>query len=807
MEERKELSFHLTEEGDLHLFGDMPDYPSPEAAPWYPHRTVILRVVSHDGARIGENAFAEYPALRVADLLGCRSVGARAFAACPRLRHVVLSAEAASLSSSALSACPSLLTVDFSGTRTEWEALGHALPSGAFVRTAKDTEGAPILEGEVGGGSFSLYENGVLAVRGACLPDYRHPQDSPFFPIRHRITALFFDESVTRIGERCFTELPSLTELCVAGRAYISPFAFASCRALKDAALFASVTEVGAYALAGTGIEEAIMPPSCRYIPEGLYDSCPSLRSLLLPAVPTAETKPFTENCRSLSHLIFVGTREDFRALKKSRKLSAAKKRPVLYLSAGAAVEKALDRVAKAYRSAMLSSLDCAEGRRELASLLGSLSSLLTDAETAHSEAMARRLGFVTSPSPEKDGKGRRHRREAKSAARTAKASACAEIKAEKRTARAAVTACDATARALARESRLLKVYARRHARVVSAWSAAERSVHALYPYGQKEAERLARLAPEKAGLPAAERSLPYDEALLECRVLRGILPYYRYEEAAERARVLLEHLFPSGKGEEARTPSAAPRILVAGALGGDDGGALACMQLLRSQGAVPILATGGEDDLGYDALLLCDGPPTDPYLYNERRKSIYKKNPPILPSVARDRRDNDLFRAFYFCGKPILGIGRGCEFINALTGGSQRRILSDGQRALHGATGATVHELTVRPSSFLYSVYRPTVRQIRVISRHSSVIRTLGKGFLPVAKAKDGSIEAIAHRTLPVYGVAFNPECMLKTAPRGTAFDDGTPLFSWFCELTKELCEAPLTEYTRKRLSSYRKK
>ena len=806
MGERKEPSFHLTEEGDLHLFGNMPDYPSPEAAPWYPHRAGILRVVSHEGARIGENAFAEYPALRVADLLGCRSVGARAFAACPRLRHVVLSAGLTLLSPTALSACPSLLTVDFGGSRAEWEALGHTLPSGSLLRTPPLAEGAAVLEGEVGGGSFSLYENGVLTVSGGALPDYRHPQDSPFFPIRHRITALFFDESVTRIGERCFTELPSLTELCVAGRACISPFAFASCRALKDAALFASVTEVGAYALAGTGIEEAIMPPSCRYIPEGLYDSCPSLRSLLLPAVPTAEAKSFTENCRSLSRLIFVGTREDFRALKKSRKLSAAKKRPVLYLSAGAAVEKALDRVAVAYRRAMLSSLDCAEGRRELASLLGSLPSLLTEAETAHSEAVARRLGFVSTPSPEEDGKGRRLRRKRTAAEKEAKSSAAAEKKAEKRTARAAMAACDAAARSLSREIRLLSVYARRRAEAASALAAAKRAVRALYPYGREEADRLARLIAGEAGLASAERALPYDEALRECRVLRGILPYYRYEEAAERARVLLERLFPSGR-EEARAPSAPPRILVAGDTKGSDGGVLACMQALRAVGAVPVLATGSENDLGYDALLLCDGPPTDPYLYNERRRSIYKKNPPILPSAVRDRRDGDLFRAFYFYGKPILGIGRGCEFINALTGGSQRRILSEGQRALHGAESAATHELTVRPSSFLYTVYRPTVRPMRVFSRHNSVIRTLGKGFLPVAKAKDGSLEAIAHRTLPVYGVAFNPECMLKTASRGAAFDDGTPLFAWFCELTKGLCEAPLTEYTRKRLSSYRKK
>jgi putative glutamine amidotransferase len=211
------------------------------------------------------------------------------------------------------------------------------------------------------------------------------------------------------------------------------------------------------------------------------------------------------------------------------------------------------------------------------------------------------------------------------------------------------------------------------------------------------------------------------------------------------------------------------------------------------------VLAEKRTTDIGYDGLVLCDGGSVDPLRYDERRRDT-----PV--NEGRDLRDAALFDAFFLYGKPVLGVGRGCSFINVRLGGSLRRSLTVAQQRLHlGEGGRAVHPIILSPESYLYKIYTPTVRPLRVLSRHNDALRELGRELYSVARSEDGLVEAIVHRRLPVYGVQFSPEEMLPAAGHTlplTAPDDGTPLFTWFLRRCAEIRTSPLTPSAAGRFS-----
>lgn len=51
-------------------------------------------------------------------------------------------------------------------------------------------------------------------------------------------------------------------------------------------------------------------------------------------------------------------------------------------------------------------------------------------------------------------------------------------------------------------------------------------------------------------------------------------------------------------------------------------------------------------------------------------------------------------------------------------------------------------------------------------------------------ARSLDGIIEAIEHKTLPVFSVQFHPERMRGDAPNPAFGPDGTELFKYFVDL-----------------------
>ena len=82
--------------------GAIPDYVSPNDAPWNEHRDVIESVVMEHGVT---------------------AIGSNAFNACSALREVTIPDTVTIVESSAFHGCTALITVNFAGTQAQWDAI------------------------------------------------------------------------------------------------------------------------------------------------------------------------------------------------------------------------------------------------------------------------------------------------------------------------------------------------------------------------------------------------------------------------------------------------------------------------------------------------------------------------------------------------------------------------------------------------------------------------------------------------------------------------------------------------------------
>ncbi len=127
-----------------------------------------------------------------------------------------------------------------------------------------------------------------------------------------------------------------------------------------------------------------------------------------------------------------------------------------------------------------------------------------------------------------------------------------------------------------------------------------------------------------------------------------------------------------------------------------------------------------------------------------------------------RDTTDRAWLDRCLNAGLPILGICYGMQLLNARAGGT---IYGDVENQLDGALthsqkrGGTTHPVQIRPSSELHQILETDT--ITVNTRHLQAIASVGDGFSVAATAPDGAIEAIEHKSDPIWGVQFHPERM----------------------------------------------
>ena len=171
-----------------------------------------------------------------------------------------------------------------------------------------------------------------------------------------------------------------------------------------------------------------------------------------------------------------------------------------------------------------------------------------------------------------------------------------------------------------------------------------------------------------------------------------------------------------------------------------------------------------GGDASVCDALLLPGGGDIEPWRYGQPNTASVGLEP------ARDAAETALIREFALQGKPILGICRGLQMINVYFGGT---LLQDipGHSAANGID--RLHTVRCAPSP-LRDLYG--ARHI-VNSAHHQAIDRVGSGLIPMQWSPDGIIEAVCHRSLPIWAVQWHPERLL--------FGAGDRLFARFLEGT----------------------
>jgi gamma-glutamyl-gamma-aminobutyrate hydrolase PuuD len=168
----------------------------------------------------------------------------------------------------------------------------------------------------------------------------------------------------------------------------------------------------------------------------------------------------------------------------------------------------------------------------------------------------------------------------------------------------------------------------------------------------------------------------------------------------------------------------------------------------------------------GMAGLLLVEGDDVDPERYRARKADTQYAGP---THPLKDEIESRLARFALANDVPILGICRGCQLINVVSGGT---LYGDVQKQTRSHLkhvdpdpdryDAYRHQVTIVPATPLEAWYRQ--KTICVNSYHHQGMRQLSPRFKPMAHADDGLVEAYYDpKAAFVVGLQFHPERMLN--------------------------------------------
>ena len=170
----------------------------------------------------------------------------------------------------------------------------------------------------------------------------------------------------------------------------------------------------------------------------------------------------------------------------------------------------------------------------------------------------------------------------------------------------------------------------------------------------------------------------------------------------------------------------------------------------------VPPTEEGVEETLdALDGLLLSGGSDLDPSLYGA---DAHPETRQVRPE--RDRAELALLRAALARDLPVLAVCRGSQVLNVARGGNLVQHLPEtlGNEAHRETPGVfSEHGVEVEPDSRLGGIVGASVD---VKSHHHQGYGELGEGLRVVARAEDGTIEAVEdpERRFAI-GVLWHPE------------------------------------------------
>ena len=166
------------------------------------------------------------------------------------------------------------------------------------------------------------------------------------------------------------------------------------------------------------------------------------------------------------------------------------------------------------------------------------------------------------------------------------------------------------------------------------------------------------------------------------------------------------------------------------------------------------------QDALTCDGLLLPGGGDMDPKFYGQARIPACGE-----PNLLRDAAEPLLLRAFLAADKPVLGICRGIQVMNAVLGGDLYQDIKPFEHLPHNDRWAKVHTVTVRRGTLLSRILGQDT--VLVNSQHHQAVDRVAPGFTLAALSEDGIVEAIEKPDARFcLGVQWHPEWLSDADP-----------------------------------------
>lgn len=167
------------------------------------------------------------------------------------------------------------------------------------------------------------------------------------------------------------------------------------------------------------------------------------------------------------------------------------------------------------------------------------------------------------------------------------------------------------------------------------------------------------------------------------------------------------------------------------------------------------------------DGILLAGGEDLDP--------GYFKENPhPQMGAISpvRDKIEIHLAVRCLEDDKPLLGICRGMQVLNAAAGGTLYQDiysqLKDREIIKHTQEGPrwnATHTVKLRPGSKLHQIFKE--KELRVNSIHHQAVKDVARDFMVTAQAPDGIIEGMEGVSFKfVVAVQWHPERMWQKYP-----------------------------------------
>lgn len=186
----------------------------------------------------------------------------------------------------------------------------------------------------------------------------------------------------------------------------------------------------------------------------------------------------------------------------------------------------------------------------------------------------------------------------------------------------------------------------------------------------------------------------------------------------------------------------------------------------VRDAGGIPVLLPPGEEFLRQlleplDGFIFAGGGDIDPHWYGGN-------NHPAITQVSRERDKFEfgLAKQVFQMAMPVLGICRGQQLLNVATGGTLIEHLPDrvGEEVVHQGAGeeGVVHPVEITRDSRLADILG--VEPLETVSKHHQAVDVIPAEWRIVARAPDGVVEALEHRSHPwMIAVQWHPELSLS--------------------------------------------